>query len=203
MVKSLATTWMMAVLLIGGTLAPAWASEKAAQLPLAPVGDDGLYKQPWMPETFLDMREDLTTAAEEGKMLALIWEQKGCPYCKETHQINFRDAAVVKYITDNFIVLQMNMWGDREVTDFDGEAMPEKAFAQKYGVLFTPTIQFFPATFDELDGKSGREAEAFRLPGYFRNFHLKNAFLYVKEGRYKNQNFQRFITEKAAEQGGM
>ncbi|GAB6053770.1 thioredoxin family protein [Magnetospira thiophila] len=171
-------------------------------LPLAPMGDDGLYKQSWMPETFLDLKEDFIDATNKGKMLALIWEQKGCPYCKETHLVNFRHPDMVNYIKENFVVLQMNMWGDREVTDFDGEVISEKEYAQKYGILFTPTIQFFPATREEMEGKSGPAMEAFRLPGYFKNFHLKSAFMFVKTGRYKEQNFQRYILERSAENSG-
>ena len=36
------------------------------------------------------------------------------------------------------------MLGAREVTDFDGQVLPEKELARKYGVPGTPTIQFLP-----------------------------------------------------------
>ncbi|CCQ73844.1 thioredoxin family protein [Magnetospira sp. QH-2] len=200
--KKLVLFGILVVGLLAGATGLTQAKEEAL-LPMAPMGDDGLYKQPWFGETFLDLREDLAEAAAEGKMLALLWEQKGCPYCKETHKVNFRHADMVDYLKENFLVLQLNMWGDREMTDFDGETLSEKEFAQKYGVLFTPTIQFFPADMAEIEGKKGMAAEAFRLPGYFRNFHLKAAFKFVKTGRYKNQNFQRYIMEQSAESGGL
>ncbi len=200
MLIKLAGTALAAVLALtlAGEPAPA-ADQLGTLLPLAPMGDDGLYKQNWMPETFLDFAEDLTEAAAQGKRLALIWEQKGCPYCKETHLINFRHPELVDYIKANFVVIQMNIWGDREVGDFDGETLTEKDFARKYNILFTPTIQFFPATLEEIGGRAGPRVEVFRLPGYFRNFHMLNAFRFVKEDRYRTQNFQRYILEKAAE----
>ncbi len=202
MPKTLAATALAVLLIVAALAAPAPAAEQADQLPLAPMGDDGLYKQSWMPETFLDFGEDLAEAAAQGKRLALLWEQKGCPYCKDTHLVNFRDPAVVGYIREHFTVIQMNMWGDREVTDFDGETLPEKDFARKYGVTFTPTVQFFPASLEEIGGRAGQQVEVFRLPGYFRNFHMLSAFRYVAEDRYETQDFQRYILERSAAAAG-
>ena len=61
-----------------------------------------------------------------GKRLVIFWEQRGCPYCKRAHEVNFRIPTMVEYIEKNFMVLQLNLWGDREVTDFDGEKLSEK-----------------------------------------------------------------------------
>src|SRR5262245_53351102 len=47
--------------------------------------DDGLYKQSWFLESFLELGDDLDGAAKEGKRFAVMWELRGCPYCKETH----------------------------------------------------------------------------------------------------------------------
>ena len=111
----------------------------------------------------VDLREDLQEATDAGKRFAIVWEQDGCPYCKEMHLTNFADPEVRDYVERNFVVLQLNIWGSREVTDFDGEVMSEKALARRNRVRFTPTIQFFPA----LGGGSGDEdvAEVTRMPG--------------------------------------
>ena len=50
---------------------------------MAVIGEDGLHKQPWFSVTFKDIREDLETAKEADKRLALIVEQRGCLYCKK------------------------------------------------------------------------------------------------------------------------
>jgi hypothetical protein len=110
----------------------------------AAIGDDGLYHEPWFLQSFLDLREDLESAASGGKRLAIMWELRGCPYCRETHLVNFADTTITNYIRDNFEVLQLNLIGSRKVTDFDRQELSEKDLAQKYGIRFTPTFQFFP-----------------------------------------------------------
>ena len=35
-------------------------------------------------------------------------------------RFNFRIPEIVDYIKKNFVVLQLTLWGDREVTDFNG-----------------------------------------------------------------------------------
>ncbi len=172
-------------------------SEEAALLPEPELGDDGLHKHPWFLNSFLFLPEDHAQAAENGKRFVIFWEQKGCPYCEKMHTVNMREPEVTEYIKDNFEVLQLNMWGDRMVTDFDGTEISEKKLAQKYRVNFTPTIMFF-AEDPETDAE---EVEVFRLPGYFRPFHFRNAFQYVREKRYADdQSFQRFILERVAEE---
>ncbi len=58
----------------------------AVPLFAATLGDDGLHKTDWMRETFMDLREDLAEANEEGRRLMIIIEQRGCIYCKKMHE---------------------------------------------------------------------------------------------------------------------
>src|SRR5689334_24227963 len=96
--------------------------------------DDGLYKEPWFLESFLDLADDLEGAGKEGKRFVIMWELRGCPYCKETHFVNFSQPRIADYVKANFEVLQLNIIGSRKVTDFDGQELSEKAMAAKYGV---------------------------------------------------------------------
>ena len=172
-----------------------FANEKMLQKPT--IGEDGLYQQKWFHESFLDFKEDLAEAEVRGKRLVVFWEQKGCPYCKRTHEVNLRIPRIVKYITDHFLVVHLNIWGDKEVTDFDGEVTIEKKLAQKWAVRFTPTIQFFPDNPKDLNKKSGSEGEVMRIPGYFKPFHFYFLFKYVKANAYKTEpNFQRWLSEE-------
>ena len=158
------------------------------------IGDDGLHKQPWFADTFLDMGEDLAEAAAQGKDLLIIIEQRGCPYCKEMHEVNFARAEIVDLITSNYMVVQLNMWGDREVVDFDGAEMTEKALVRRWGVSFTPTTLFFAAD------AAPEEALVFMLPGYFKPFHHARALEYVATDAYKDEpNFQRFVQARGDE----
>src|SRR5476649_1476086 len=96
----------------GTGLSPARADEPI-------LTDDGLYKQPWFLEGFLDLSDDLEGAAKEGKRFVIAWELKGCPYCKETHFVNFAQPKISDYVKANFEVLQLNIIGSRKVIDFD------------------------------------------------------------------------------------
>ena len=68
------------------------------------VGDNGLHTQPWFLDSFLELADDLSEAAGEGKKFAVIWEQRGCPYCREMHRVNLADERIKKYITENYSV---------------------------------------------------------------------------------------------------
>lgn len=167
-----------------------WAGMAVAQ----ELGDDGLHKQPWLADTFLDMREDLAEAGAEGKDLLVLIEQRGCPYCKELHEVNFARDEIVQLITDHYYVVQLNMWGDREAVDFDGTEMSEKDLVRRWGASFTPTMLFFASDADPQD------ALAFVLPGYFKPFHTASALEYVATDAYKDEpNFQRFVQARGDE----
>jgi len=155
--------------------------------------DDGLYKEPWFLESFLELADDLEAAAKEGKRFAIMWELKGCPYCKETHFVNFARSDIANYIKANFEVLQLNIIGSRKVTDFDGTEMSEKALAAKYGVRFTPTFQFFPERAGPLKALEPAKREVARLPGYMRPGDFLAMFRYVREKAYESKSFHDFV----------
>ena len=121
----------------------------------AELGDDGLHKTAWMRDTFKDLSEDLEEATAEGKRLMVMVEQRGCIYCTKMHEEVFVVPEIEAFIEENFFVVQINMFGDVEVTDFDGTVLPEKDMVKRWGALFTPSIYFFPEEVGR-DGDSGR-----------------------------------------------
>jgi len=164
----------------------------------ATLGDDGLHIQPFFADTFLELCEDLAEATADGKDLMIIWEQYGCPYCREMHEVNFERDDIPAYIEEHFMVIQLNRWGAREVTDFDGEAMEERDLARKWFVNFTPTTMFFVQDDSDTPPQDMREAMVFMLPGYFKPFHHMSSLEYVATDGYKDQpNFQRWLQAKA------
>lgn len=96
----------------------------------AELGDDGLHKTAWMRDTFKDLAEDLEEANAEGKRLVLIFEQRGCIYWTKMHEDVFPDETIAQFIDDNYFVVQLNLHGSTEVTDFDGETLEERQMAQ-------------------------------------------------------------------------
>ena len=159
------------------------------------LNDDGLYEQPFFVQSFLDLAEDLEVAAAAGKRFAVMWELKGCPYCKETHLVNFADPEIRSFVSDNFDILQLNLVGAREVVDFDGEALEERALARKWGIRFTPTTMFFPEASDTVAGRPGQEAEVARMPGYFRPPHFLAMYRFVQEKAYQTTSFNEFLQQ--------
>jgi thioredoxin-related protein len=169
-------------------LAPLSAARSAAVLT-----DDGLYTQPWFLQSLLELADDLSAAAESRKRFAIVWELKGCPYCKDLHLINFAKPEIETYIKDRFDILQLNIIGSREVVDFDGERLPEKRLAEKYGVRFTPTFLFFSQSTDGLAGKKPRDREIVRSQGYLEPQRFLATFRYVAERAYEKETLVDFL----------
>ena len=174
----------------GGSVTPALALKDGE------LGDDGLHKQSWFIDSFLDLRDDQKEAAEAGKHFAIFWEQRGCPYCAEMHKVNLAKPEISNYIKTNFNVLQLDLYGPRNVVDFDGKEMSEKDLAQRWNVNFTPSIVFFPNSKEGLPSKSGGKLKIWQLIGYWKPYHFITTFEYVRSGQYKTQKFQRFLSAK-------
>jgi thioredoxin-related protein len=163
------------------------------------LGDDGLHKAPWMRDTFKDLGEDLAEATDEGKRLMIIIEQRGCIYCKKMHEEVFPIEEIASYIDENFFVVQINMFGDVEVTDFDGTTLPEKEMVKKWGALFTPSILFFPQEVGS--DVSAVQAAVANMPGAFGRYTTFNMLNWVvEEGYDKDESFQKYHARKFAEQ---
>jgi thioredoxin-related protein len=175
----------------------AGAAALLAPLPAAASGltlnDDGLYTKPWFLESLLDLNDDLKEATDKGKRLVIMWELKGCPYCKKIHEINLADPAIENFIKDKFELLQLNIIGAREVTDFDGERLAEKAFARKYGVRATPTFQFFPEGADGLAQKQPAAREVARWQGYMEPKPFLAMFRFVTERGYDKMSLTDYL----------
>jgi thioredoxin-related protein len=178
----------LAAFIIASGLVPAMAAE---------LGDDGLHKTSWQRDTFKDLREDLAEASAEGKRLMVMIEQRGCIYCTKMYEDVFPDPEITQLIEDNFFVVQINMFGDVEVTDFDGEILPEKQMVQKWRALFTPTTFFFPETVEE--GVSAPQAAVSTVPGAFGRMTTYNMMTWVLEHGYDAEvPFQKYHAQQVA-----
>ena len=149
---------------------------------------DGIHTESWMKSmTFLDFKEDAAEAKAKGKGLVLIFEQPGCGSCKRLHEVNFQEKPLVDYINQHFDVIQINMYGDNLVTDFDGEELSEVRFSEKVLINFSPTTLFYAP-----DG-----TEIFRIPGYLAPNFYQSGFEYVvDEGPQKGIMFPRWMKAK-------
>lgn len=159
------------------------------------LAEDGLYHFDWYLESFLDLAEDVATAKQNNRRLAVIWSQKGCIYCKRLALEHFSDPGIAGYVRKHFDVLHMNLIGAREVTDFDGQKRSEKATAAFYGIRLTPTIQFFPDSAEGLGKKPPLKREVARMPGLLEPKPFLAMFRYVQEKGYEKMPLGKWLKQ--------
>lgn len=147
--------------------------------------------QPFIKDTFLNLQEDLADAAKAGRILMVLYEQEGCPYCAKLHQQNFKDDEIVKRITKGFDVIQLDIWGGREVTTFTGETMTEKELARKVKVQFSPTIVFYDA--------KGKEIH--RMAGLHHPARFKTELDYLTSRAYEKMGFKDYGANQSSKIG--
>jgi len=136
----------------------------------------------WFKESFLDLEEDIADASENNKRLVLYFWQPGCPYCDQLWSDNFADQKVVDEFRNNFDIVALNMWGDREIISVGGKDYSEKTFAQALGIKYTPTLLFFDESRKVIH----------RLNGYVPVGNFQNSMKYVSGKHEKNTSFGEF-----------
>ena len=163
--------------------APAQATE---------LGEDGLHKPDWLVETFRDMRDDLEDAQAEGKRLLLMFEQRGCIYCTRMHENVYPDPEITRMLTEDFMVVQINLFGNVPITDFDGTTLDERDMTRRWGVVFTPTLIFAPETVPE--SGTMRDAAVMTMPGAFERGTTRLMLQWVLEKGYEgDEHFQHYV----------
>ncbi|CAA7620666.1 SoxW protein [Magnetospirillum sp. LM-5] len=178
-----------AAALVAALLA-AWPAAAAEPLLPPPVlAEDGFYHPDWFLVSFMDLKEDAEQAAKAGKRLAMVVEQRGCGACKRVHEVNLRDVRVTAYLKAHYQLLQIDLYGSREITDIDGQVLSEKDYAKKLGVRATPTILFF----DESPKGGGAQALAWKQVGYLEPEPFVNAFAFVRSKGYAGQKEPDFL----------
>lgn len=213
------TAFRRALLVVGAIaafVATMAAVEAAEPPPLPPVsgaieprvtpvkGEDGLFHQSWFVQSFLDLKEDHAEASAQGRRFAVIFEQRGCIYCTKMHTEVLSQRYINDYVRANFNIIQLDLWGAREVVDFDGTRLPEKKLAERWGVLFTPTIVFFKEDVAGQPGKWGTALEVARLPLGFGPATFYDLFAWIRGKVYeKDPNFQRFHIARMAERDAL
>lgn len=161
----------------------------------ATLGDDGMHKAAWQQDTFKDLREDLAEANATGKRLLIMIEQRGCIYCTRMHEEVFPDPKIDALLNDSYFVIQINLFGDVEVTDFDGTVMAEKDIAMRWGAMFTPTLIFLPE--EVAPDQTAADAAVAMMPGAFGKGTTEALLTWVKDHGYESgENFQKFLAAR-------
>jgi thioredoxin-related protein len=133
----------------------------------------------WFKDSFLDMRDDIKEATANKKRVMVYVHQNGCPYCAKLVTDNFSNKKIVDFMKANIQAVEINMWGDREVTGLDGITSSEKDWAARNKVWFTPTILFY----DE------KGELALRINGYYPPEKFMHVLHYVARKKERTQSF--------------
>jgi thioredoxin-related protein len=112
----------------------------------------------------------------------LYFYQDGCPYCKKLLEDNFGQRSIAEKTRNNFDVVPINIWGDREVTLGDNQ-LTEKNFAGQLRVMYTPTLIFFNE-----DGKA-----VLRANGYYNPEKFNAALDYVLQKHDSKETFRAYL----------
>ncbi len=144
------------------------------------VGGQSHRSPDWFKESFLDLKEDASEAAAEGKHAMVFFDLAGCPYCARMMAESVEPQRAL--IEPFFDSIQLDVKGSREVS-IDGEnQMEERALAKKFRVRFTPTVIFL----DE------NAKPIFRINGFWNPDQFRTALSYVKTKSYKKMKIAAF-----------
>ena len=99
-------------------------------------------------ETFGNFQEELNLARADGKKAVLIFfEQEDCPFCHRMKTTVLNQPAVQEYYKTYFHAFRVDVEGDLDITDFQGQSTTQKDFSFKqFKVRATPVFAFSTST---------------------------------------------------------
>ncbi len=149
-------------LLLAWMVLPVQAAEQTSGKTGRFLGTAEAHHPDWFRQSFLELPEDVAELAAENRRLLLYFYQNGCPYCAKLVNETLADEQVKTELLKRFDLLDINMWGDREVIGLDQQPYTEKTLAAAYRVQFTPTLIFLDKT-----GKPALRVNGYRSPQAF------------------------------------
>ena len=136
-------------------------------------------------QTFGDFSEELVLAKEEGKKgVFIFFEMDECPFCHRMKTTILNQPQVIAYYKKHFKIFHVDIEGDVEMTDFQGNVTTQKDFAFKqHRVRATPVLAFFDLSGQRITRYTGPTSslDEFMLLGEF-----------VVSDAYKETSFTRF-----------
>lgn len=140
-------------------------------------------------QSFGDFAEELAIAKEEGKQgIFLFFEMDECPFCHRMKTTILNQPQVLSYYKKHFKIYQIDIEGDIEMTDFQGQVTTQKDFAFKqHRVRATPVMAFFDLSGQRIARYTGpaSSTQEFLMLGEF-----------VVSGAYKKTSFTRYKRDR-------
>ncbi|MFO8025540.1 thioredoxin family protein [Thiohalophilus sp.] len=143
-------------------------------------------------ETWDDYQEELKNAREQGKKGILIFfEMDECPFCHYMKENVLNRPEVQEYYREHFLNFPVDIEGDIQITNLQGEQKKQKDFAfRENRVRATPVFAFYNLEGERIHRHTGKTSgvEEFMWMGE-----------YVANGIYKDMSFTRYKREKRKE----
>lgn len=145
-------------------------------------------------ETFYDMQDEIETAKSDGKQgLLMMFEMDECPFCHRMKNTVLNRSDIQDYYKENFRIVTVDIEGDVELTNFQGEATTQKDFSLKeFRVRATPVFQFIGLDGEPL--KNGRLTGATKDSDEFMLFGK-----YVVDKKNEDVPFSKFKREQTSD----
>jgi len=91
-----------------------------------------------------DLQEELEIARDDGKKgVFVFFEMDECPFCHRMKKTVLNQPEIQDYFKQNFQSISIDIEGDIEIVDFEGNSTTQKDFASKNRVRATPVMAFY------------------------------------------------------------
>ena len=91
-----------------------------------------------------DLQEELAVAKDDGKKgMFVFFEMDECPFCHRMKRTVLNQPDIQDFFKQNFHSISVDVEGDVEIVDFDGNHTTQKEFASKNRVRATPVMAFY------------------------------------------------------------
>lgn len=137
---------------------------------------------------FHDLQEDLRTAMTDGKQgLMVLFTTEGCAYCEAFIRKSLGDPEIAEWVQKDFAAVGLEIFDDADMTDPRGETLAIKAFAEREGAAFAPTLLFYGANGETL----------LRIVGYQSPERFRAILAYVRGGHYRSEPLRAYFARLA------
>jgi thioredoxin-related protein len=106
-----------------------------------------------------------------------------CPFCQKMRRNVFTQKPIIDYFRQHFLNFEVDVESSVNLTDFDGNTLQEKIFAQRHNLVgATPVLAFF-----DLNGK-----RVVRHTGFANKKDFLLLANYFVDKSYKKEPFIRY-----------
>ena len=138
-----------------------------------------------------DLTEELETAIDDGKKgIFVFFEMDECPFCHRMKTTILNQSDIQDFFKKNFHSITIDIEGDLEIVDFEGNETTQKAFSSKTRVRATPVMAFY-----DLEGKqvvrytgAASGAEEFK---WLADYYLQGIYK-IKDKNGRNIRFSKY-----------